>query len=119
MSNKIIVTAKLIGFIETETPMLGDELEVEIDLDDISSDIQSYAEYELNMIEEDECECEISDFDDSELIIELDRRGYHSEIKEVLQLDDTDYGLLSDIQEKFHSLDWAGREKLHKIVLGI
>ena len=64
-----------------------------------------------------EVEIELGEIDVADLIEQIELCGYKVSEDVEKDLDDTDYGLLSDIQEKFHSLDWAGREKLHKTIM--
>mgnify|MGYP005845551495 CR=1 FL=1 len=66
--------------IKTKVLIAGEKVDAEINLNDISDEVRRYAEYHLDMIEEDDCEecdCEetnISDFQNTDLINECENR---------------------------------------------
>lgn len=71
--------------VKTKAILNNQEVEVEIDLNDISDEVKSFAEEELDMIEEDdcdECDCDddfgkedLSDYSNSSLISECEQRS--------------------------------------------
>jgi len=95
--------------VQTKVTIGGKEIEVEVDLNSISSTVREYAEDTLGMIEEDDCEecdCEdpdISDFNDNELIEECKSRGLYV-AKNTSRMNILEADLLNSFVRKFRYL---------------
>ncbi len=122
------------GFCEIETNV--DEVLNEID----GEDLVDFAKDKYNLKHEDEFESNLDDFDDDDLIEELDDRSYDfykhirdedymielleekgyvvSSPREIM-LDIYDENNLCEIIKKFHNATFEQREKIYELVIGI
>lgn len=115
-------------------------LELKDILDEIDDeDIADYARYYLDMKHEDDFESSLDDFDDDDLIEELESRGHNfsSQIGEDdcidfledigytiiadkgIQYDYVDNCLFEDIVNKFDSLDFFSRQKMRDLIINL
>lgn len=115
-------------------------LDVRDILDEIDNeDIADFARWSLDMIPEDEFESSLDDFDNNDLIEELESRGHNFSYQigeedcidfledsgytitydKGIQYDYVDNCLFEDITNKFDSLDCFSRQKMRDLIINL
>jgi hypothetical protein len=112
--------------VKTKAILNNQEVEVEIDLNDISDEVKSFAEIELDMIDEDDCdECDcgddfeiedLSDYSDSTLISECEHRSIPIMGLNTSRTSLIDSMFLSKLMGNYHRLSLKDRDKIEKVI---
>lgn len=112
--------------VKTKAILNNQEVEVEIDLNNISDEVKSFAEIELDMIGEDECEecdCDddfgtedLSDFSNSSLISECEHRSIPIMKLNTRRASLMDSMFFSKLMVNYHKLSQIQKDEIESMI---